>query len=173
MSVIDQAKAHPYIAGGILIGGFFIAYMLVGGSSTPEGGVPSDSVTSGTALQQYQDQLAFQNNQVASQTQLGMAAIAADVTNKKLEADTAFDIAQLSAGLGYAQIGAARDVSIAGTLAAEKQAQEETKRLDIQTQAATTQQQIMANVINTQTQSQTKVALEAQKPHGLFSFLFG
>lgn len=174
MQIIEQAKAHPVIAGGVVITGLVIAYMVAGaGGGSVDTVASGDNVTTGVAWQQFQDSMAAHTADVAADLEKTRIVTAAGLTAAKLQSDSQFNIAQLSAGLGYAQIDAGRDISIAGTVAAEKQAQEETKRLQIQSGSQVQMQQLMADVINNQTSSQTRVALEAQKPHGLFSWIFG
>jgi len=72
MSVLDTAKAHPYMTGGVVIAAIFVLVVVLnsGGDATPSQ-VPADNsiVGQGTAIQAAQIQGASEANQIQGQLQ--------------------------------------------------------------------------------------------------------
>lgn len=100
MSIIEQAKAHPYIASaGVLVIGvvFYMLFNRGGGTSAPAGVDMSNSVATGDALQSamLQAQSATAQGQLALQAQAEHDATALKVAELQTNAAAASDI------LGY------------------------------------------------------------------------
>lgn len=167
--MIEQIKKHPYLAGGAALGVIVLFLVMRGGGSGGSGDTTySDNAAVQAGLQLQGQQQAIQGQQALAGVAL-QAASGENATRLRLaeiEAESRGRANELAANLGLAQINAqAQSVSLQSTL----QAQTEQARINSDAQ----REQLLASVLNNQITSGKEVALAAQQPKGLFSFLFG
>ncbi len=164
MSILDQVKEHPYIAGGAVIA-VIIVFVVFSSSGQPAGAsVPSgsDNTLSDTMAQ------VNANVQVAS---IAAQSHSEDVAGAKymaeLQAQTTMGANALAAELGRAQITATEHQdTLAAQVAISAQANQ-TQQLGIATAAQNENTRIVANALT------TEATIANQKPCSTSSSFFG
>lgn len=149
MGIIDQAKAHPYVAGGVVLAAIVVFIIFSGSSGQPAGA---------TAASGSDNTMSDVMAQINGNIQLASIAAAAhgdEVAAGKYAADLQAQTTQsanaLAAELGMAQITSSERMSIQhDTLAASvaiSSQNNQTQQLQISTSAANENTRIMADAL--------------------------
>lgn len=168
MTIIEQAKSHPYIAGGIVLAVIVLTVMFSGGGSSSNTASAADASSANdinSMFAQISGAVQIAGIQAASHSEdIAGGKYAAD-----LAAQTAQNANQLAANVALANINATQSVTnTANTLAAqiaENQANNSTQQLSISTAAQLENTRIVADAL-------TKQAA-INKPKSCTSVLFG
>lgn len=153
--MLESIKAHPYVAGGAVIGGLLLVYLLSGSGggtsvSTPS---PTDPTAAGTDFQAQSLAAGVQTTQINAALDAAKTADATNITLAGIDAQSKFDIAQLSGGIAMAQINAAQAVTQqTNALTAQVQEQQIAAGVTANQNATDVQKQLIS--LNAQTQQQ-------------------
>lgn len=169
MGVLTVFHDHPLAAGGAVVVGGFLLYVLLshGGSgsnpSTYTASPDQNSVAAATALQTAQLQAASVSNQTQAALSANSTNDAAAIELAKINGQTSTNNNTIAAGVALANINAAEQYSalhdtLAAGVATNSQNQE-TQRLSIATQGSIAQQQLLADALITQSTNQTKAEI--------------
>lgn len=180
--MLETIKAHPYITAGVGVGAIVLFYLLSSGgwgaTTTVASPSSTDATAAGTAYQTAVLGASVQNNQIAAQDKAYQENQATQVTLAGIAAQSAYDIANINAGVTLANINANQAVTTQkNTLeaqVAESQFNAQTQQINAQVQEnqqtlSVLSQQIQANAQTSQAaiSAQAKVA----SGHPILDFL--
>lgn len=165
MSILDKVKEHPALAVGAVVAVLVLVYVLNHSSSSTAATstVSGTSVDAATGLQQAQLQASSQANQVSAALQANATNTAAQVQLATIASQQAGAHDVLAAQVATSQINASQQVqSLLGSLSAgvsENASNNDLAKTTVLATNQTQQQQIFANALVQQSQTQASVAI--------------